>query len=187
MKRTLKSSHPRAGAFVVFCGCALAFALGSAPASAQRMMPFSFWQEAGFAPRGTEPVRVDVPRDTIIHPGDGSESASVSGRFGVDVIGTIVSPRAFEARQPHPNPFGSSSPSGTGAASIQIRMTHTASVTVRLYSILGQPLSTLFDAELPEGPHTLRIQPPNALPGGTYFVGIASEATVVLLRIVYLP
>ncbi|MBL0174117.1 MAG: hypothetical protein IPP94_02445 [Ignavibacteria bacterium] len=183
----LKSSLPSPAAAVVFCACALVFLLDSAPACAQRMMPFSFWQEAGFAPRGTEPVRVDVPRDTIIHPGDGSESASVSGHFGVDIIGTSASPRAFEARQPHPNPFGSSSPSGTGTTTIQIRMTDAATLTVRLYSILGQPLSTLFDAELPAGPHSLRIQPPTALPGGTYFVGIASEATAVLLRIVYLP
>jgi hypothetical protein len=187
MKRTLKSSFPRVGVFAVFTVCAAAFALASAPASAQRMMPFSFWQEAVFAPRGREPVRVDLPRDTIISPGDGSGIAAASGRFGLDVLGSTSSPRVFEAWQPHPNPFGASTPSGTATTSIQIRMTEAAAVTVRLYSMLGQALATLFDAELPEGRHTFRIQPPTALPGGTYFVGIATRTTAVILRIVYLP
>jgi hypothetical protein len=150
------------------------------------MMPFSFWQSGVFA-AGTMPtVRLEAPKDSVIQPSEQGGAASAGGRIGLDVLASTEAHPAFNVFQPWPNPFGVASSSGAPAASIRLELYESDVVTVRLYSMLGQPIATLFDAIRPTGACTLRIIPPATLSSGSYFVGVTSGSTSRLLRIVYL-
>ena len=156
------------------------------PLKAQRMMPFAFWQSGVFE-AGTMPaVRLEAPKDSVIQTADNGGTASQSARIGIDVLASAGSQSTVEVFQPFPNPFGAASASGASTTSIRIRLPGAARVTVHLYSILGQPIATLFDDVLPAGACALRVIPPVGLSGGTYFVGLASGTDSRLLRIVYL-
>jgi hypothetical protein len=131
-------------------------------------------------------LRLEAPKDSVIQPADAGASASQSGRIGIDLLASTGSRSTVEVFQPFPNPFGAASASGASTTSIRLQLTDAAKVTVRLYTVLGQPIATLFDDMLPAGACTIRVVPPALLSGGTYFVGLASGTTSRLLRIVYL-
>ena len=153
---------------------------------AQRMMPFSFWQSAASEAGRLPAVHLDAARDSATPRSVNSDFTRNSALFGVDVLGAKGAQPLLEVLQIYPNPFGASSPSGNPSTSMLVRLREDAVVTVRLYTMLSQPVSTLFDAEVLSGLQTLRISPPADLPSGTYFLGISSAGHAFLLRLVYL-
>jgi hypothetical protein len=73
----------------------------------------------------------------------------------------------------YPNPIIVSSSSST---TIRLYNPEDGYVTLRLMNSLGQPIETLYDGTLPEGPHDFAFDARRAsLPSGTYFVCMTAK------------
>lgn len=113
--------------------------------------------------------------------GGGSAAPRVHYRRGV--IETVVSagdgpvPPAFTLGQNYPNPFN-------GTTSITYVLAARARVTLRVFTLLGEPVATLVDGSQAEGAHTVRWNP-DPLAAGVYYYRIQAGAHSATNKLLY--
>jgi hypothetical protein len=84
----------------------------------------------------------------------------------VDYLTTQI-PSGFSLEQNYPNPFNPTT-------NIQFNLPHQALVTMRIYNILGQEISTLINKEMESGIHKITWDATN-LAAGPYFYVIHAD------------
>jgi len=88
-------------------------------------------------------------------------------------------PNNFILGQNYPNPFNSTT-------AVQFSIPHTGHVSVRIYNILGQEVSTLFSGRLSSGNHEIHWNPHN-LAGGVYFCHLQLDNLNSSIKMTLLP
>lgn len=88
-------------------------------------------------------------------------------------------PDNFSLEQNYPNPFNSTT-------TIKFSIPHTDYVSLKIYNILGQEISTLFSGNLPSGEQEFHWNADN-LPGGVYFCYLQSGGFTKSIKMVLLP
>lgn len=89
-----------------------------------------------------------------------------------------TNPQKFALYQNYPNPFN---PTTTISFSLPVKQR----VTLAIYNMLGQKVSTLVDDVLPAGNHSVQWQA-EAMPNGFYFYQITSDAYSVTKKMILL-
>ncbi len=90
--------------------------------------------------------------------------------------GSPVIPGRVSLEQNYPNPFN---PSTT----ISYALSHSATVTLKIYSVLGREVATLVSAVQPSGTHTVRWNA-DAMAAGVYFYQLRTDNEVLTRKLV---
>jgi hypothetical protein len=84
-------------------------------------------------------------------------------------VSTAV-PSEFRLNQNYPNPFNP-------ATTISFEISTTSHVSLKVYNLIGQVVSTLVDGVRQPGIYSLSFNA-NALPSGMYFYSLASDGAI---------
>ncbi|MFA6233375.1 MAG: ELWxxDGT repeat protein [Bacteroidota bacterium] len=89
----------------------------------------------------------------------------------------LASPTGIELNQNFPNPFGAGSVFGYASTSIRYSLPENATVTLRMFDVLGNAVATLVDWAVAAGEHQLLFDS-KSLPGGNYILRLEALGTV---------
>jgi hypothetical protein len=118
--------------------------------------------------------------DNLITPNTGLWTLAGYGNLlAIDPPGIAIVPRSLELEQNTPNPF-------VRSTAIRYGLPRRATVSLALYSVLGQRVATLVQGVQEAGYHVASVNG-TRLPGGTYFYrlqvdGVARSRKVILLK-----
>jgi hypothetical protein len=118
--------------------------------------------------------RLYLNAHTSTNPGGeirGQVVGSTGVATGVEKIGSAGIPSEYRLNQNYPNPFN---PTTT----ITFEVSRTAGVSLRVYNMLGQVVSTLVDGVKQPGLYMLTFDAAT-LPSGVYFYNLATDGAVV--------
>lgn len=95
----------------------------------------------------------------------------------LDVASASI-PERFSLHQNFPNPFNP-------ATTISYSLAATSFVTMSIFNVMGQRISTLVAGELPAGLHSVRWEP-QSLPAGVYFCRLQAGESIFSRKMLYL-
>jgi len=110
-----------------------------------------------------------------------SEGGHVFRNSVITSVNQIINkiPDNFTLEQNYPNPFNSTT-------TIKFSIPNSKYVSLKIYNILGQEISTLFSGKLPSGEHEVHWIAHN-LPSGIYFCRLQSGSFTKSIKMVLLP
>jgi photosystem II stability/assembly factor-like uncharacterized protein len=128
-------------------------------------------------------VRFDTTRQRLVAGFSGGPDSIAGVFYRTDGVSSVDPPREpvpveLHLFQNHPNPFN-------GQTIIRYTISSKTHVKVHVYSLLGELVATLIDAERPAGSHTM-VFDGGRLPSGVYFYRLEAGSIQQTRRMIYL-